>query len=184
MKIVNRKQSLCGRLGAVLGLGLLSGLSTHPALAQHTDLTVSAAASLKDVMTAIGQDYEKKNPAVSVHFNFGSSGTLQQQIEQGAPVDIFLSAADQNMDDLAAKKLIDPTTRRVLAGNNLVLIVPQNSRLKLHSFKDVVSPAVTHIAIGGPTVPAGIRAEEVLQSWGYGHKCSLKPCVAKMCAKC
>jgi molybdate transport system substrate-binding protein len=134
--------------------------------AQKVALTVSAAASLKDAMTEIARQYSKKQPNVRVRLNFGSSGTLQRQIEQGAPVDVFISAADKNMDELAARKLIDGKTRRVLASNTLVLIVPKNSKLAIRRFKDVASESVTNVAVGGPTVPAGMRAQEVFSKLG------------------
>jgi len=146
-------------MGALLSCGVR-------AQAQPVELVVSAAASLKDVMAAIARDYHKRQPNVRVRFNFASSGTLQRQIEQGAPVDLFIAAADKNMNELAARNLIDKKTRHVLAGNVLVLIAPQNSKLPLRRFKDVVSPALTHIAIGGPAVPAGMRAEEVFRKLG------------------
>jgi molybdate transport system substrate-binding protein len=135
-------------------------LLAAPGRAQ-TEIVVSAAASLQDALTEIGARYEKQNPNIKLRFNFGSSGALQTQIENGAPVDIFIAAADENMDALAAKKLIDAKTRRVLASNRLVLIAPKESRLKLKSFKDVASPQVKFVALGGPNVPAGKRAEEV-----------------------
>src|SRR5688572_12735048 len=88
---------------------------TTRAQAQPVELVVSAAASLKDVMTVIARNYQRRQPGVRLRFNFASSGTLQRQIEQGAPVDLFIAAADKNMDELAARALIDKRTRRVLA---------------------------------------------------------------------
>ena len=134
--------------------------------ARAVQLTISAAASLNDVMTAIGNDYQKQHSGVKLRFNFASSGTLQRQIEQGAPVDVYLAAADKNMNELAARRLILADTRRELAQNRLVLIVPKNSTLSLHRFKDVLSNSVTHIAIGAPSVPAGMRAQEVFTRLG------------------
>lgn len=130
------------------------------------ELTVSAAASLKDVITASTRAYQKMHPGVKVRLNFASSGTLQRQIEAGAPVDVFASAADKNMDELAAQRLIVPSTRRVLAGNSLVLIVPKNGGLPLRRFKDVLAKSVTRVAVGGPSVPAGMRAQEVFTKLG------------------
>jgi molybdate transport system substrate-binding protein len=133
---------------------------------RRTELVVSAAASLKDVLTKIGQSYERAHPTIKLRFNFGSSGTLQTQIEQGAPVDLFIAAADKNVDDLIRQKLVDASSRRILAENRLVLIVPQASTLRLKSFKETASAAVTHVGIGGPTVPAGMRAQEVFTKLG------------------
>ena len=67
-------------------------------------LTVSAAISLKDALDEIAKMYEQKNPGVKVTFNYGGSGTLQHQIEQGAPVDIFFSAAEKQMDALRGER--------------------------------------------------------------------------------
>lgn len=150
----------------IWALVFLASGARAQASTQPVELVVSAAASLKDVLTVLGRDYQKQQPNVRLRFNFGSSGALQRQIEQGAPVDLFIAAADKNMDDLAARDLIDKKTRRVLAKNILVLIVPKNSRLPITRFKDVVSPAVTHIAVGGPSVSAGMRAEEVFRKLG------------------
>src|SRR5690606_35388985 len=66
---------------------------------QKTELIISAAASMKDALTAIGRDYRKTHPDVELSFNFGSSGALQKQIEQGASADLFIAAADKNIDE-------------------------------------------------------------------------------------
>lgn len=126
-------------------------------------LTISAAASLKDVMESIQVAYVKVAPSVKITYNFGSSGTLQTQIEQGAPADLFISAAAKQMDALAAKNLIIANTRRNLLGNKLVLIAPVDSKKTLGELKDLNSDAFAKIAIGEPkTVPAGQYATEAL----------------------
>jgi len=120
-------------------------------------LTISAAASLKDVLTAIDSRYN----AATIQVNFGASGALQHQIEQGAPVDVFLSAAAKNMDALAAANLVDAGTRRNIAGNRLVLVVPAGSNSPVHGFQDLLN--VAHFAMGAPdSVPAGNYAKQVL----------------------
>lgn len=133
--------------------------------AAPTTLTVSAAASVKNVLTELGASYEKSNSDVDLKFNFASSGTLQRQIEQGAPVDIFIAAANKNVAELVAQKLVVPGSRRVLAGNQLVLIVSKNSDLAIKSFRDAAKNDVT-IAVGAPSVPAGQRAQEVFEKLG------------------
>jgi molybdate transport system substrate-binding protein len=133
---------------------------------QPIDLTVSAAASLQDALKAIAPIYEDKNIEVGITYNFGSSGSLQQQIEQGAPVDIFISAAAKQMDALEAKNLLSPGTRRDLLKNEMVLIVPKDNTT-ITSFEDLGTDALTRIALGEPeSVPAGKYAEEVLTSLG------------------
>ncbi len=145
-------------------------LASVQAKSQTVDLTVSAAASFKDALSEIGGQYLQHHPSTRLHFNFGSSGTLQQQIEAGAPVDVFIAASDKNMDALASRGLIEKSTRRVVAGNTLVLIVPANSRLPIRGFKDVGRDFVAHVAVGGPGVPAGMRAQEVFVRLGIWQR--------------
>ena len=126
---------------------------------------MSAAASLREAMGDIGRDYEKRR-GVRVRFNFGGSGALQAQIARGAPVDVFISAAPRNMDVLQGQNLLLPGTRRDIAANSLVLVVPLGSTLNLRRFLDVASPRVSRVALGGPSVPAGERAQEVFEKLG------------------
>lgn len=129
-------------------------------------ITVSAAASLKNVLCTLAQQYSHQSRD-TIRFNFASSGTLQRQIENGAPVDLFIAAADKNTDELQSQKLIDADTRRVLARNRLVLIVPRPSRARIHSFGDLAKPNVGRVAIGAPqSVPAGKYAQQVLTRLG------------------
>jgi molybdate transport system substrate-binding protein len=133
---------------------------------QPSDLTVSAAVSLQDALEAIQPVYEEKKTEVNITYNFGSSGSLQQQIEQGAPVDIFISAAAKQMNALEAKNLLLPGTRRDLLRNKVVLIVPKDNTT-IKSFEDLGTDALTQIALGEPeSVPAGKYAEEILTSLG------------------
>jgi molybdate transport system substrate-binding protein len=109
-------------------------------------ILISAAISLKNAFEEIGRIYEKKT-GVRVRFNLGASGLLQKQIESGAPVDIFASAAEKQMDDLQNKSLILTETRRDFARNELVLVIPENSKLSIRSFSDLVRPEVERIAM-------------------------------------
>jgi len=151
----------------VLLFSLAFGTSLSTVVAQQpVSVTVSAAISLKDALDEIGQNYEKGHSGTSVRFNYGGSGTLQHQIEQGAPVDIFFSAAETQMDALASKALIDVSTRRDIAANTLVLIVPIASHT-VKSFADLREPSVTIVAVGEPeTVPAGVYAQQTLEHLG------------------
>ncbi len=129
-------------------------------------MRVAAAISLRDALTQIGQAYEAKTGA-KVEFTFGSSGQLMAQIQNGAPIDAFISAGEKQVDDLAAAGLVDPANRRVIAGNALVLIVPANvsAPQAVTSFADLLKPQVARLAIGEPTtVPAGLYALETLKS--------------------
>ncbi len=134
------------------------------------EILVSAAISLKNAFEEIGSIHTKQT-GVQVKFNFGASGLLQKQIEAGAPVDIFASAGEKQMDDLQSKGMILPETRRNLAGNTLVLIVPNHARIRLHSFAELAHPGLEWLAIGNPkTVPAGQYAQETLRSLGLWDK--------------
>ncbi|HEX3026481.1 MAG TPA: molybdate ABC transporter substrate-binding protein, partial [Clostridia bacterium] len=98
--------------------------SSASSAATQTTLTIAAAASLTDVTKEIATQYKKVEPNVTLTFTYGSSGALQTQIEQGAPVDIFMSAAAKQMDALDSKNLIDKNTRVNLLENKVVLITP------------------------------------------------------------
>ncbi len=127
----------------------------------QTALTVSAAASLKDAMVETETAYKQDHASIAFANNFGSSGTLAAQIDQGAPVDIFISAASKAMDDLAADGLIVPGTRRNLLRNTLVLIAPLDSRL--HDFQGLTDKSIRLIALGDPaSVPAGQYGRQTL----------------------
>jgi len=127
----------------------------------QTKLTISAAASLKDSLAEAQNAYKQSHSNVNFENNFGSSGTLAIQIDQGAPVDLFLSAASKPMDELNAKGLIVATTRRNLLKNTLVLIVPLDSQLK--DFQGLTSSAIRVMALGHPaSVPAGQYGQQTL----------------------
>jgi molybdate transport system substrate-binding protein len=145
------------------GLLVLHGILATDADAQ--DLTVSAAISLKEALAEIAPAFEAANPGVAVNLNLGASGDLQRQIEAGAPVDVFVSAASSNMDVLSSRGGIDPRTRRDVACNKLVLIVPADAATAPSTLQEL--EALEHIAIGNPkTVPAGQYAREALESAG------------------
>jgi molybdate transport system substrate-binding protein len=133
---------------------------------RSVSLTVSAAASLNDALTEIDREFERAQPGVRVELNSGASGTLEMQIEKGAPVDAFVSAAPEPMDALAAKGLLLPETRVDLLRNELVLIVPKDSK-GVATFRDLQRPDVRVVAMGDPrTVPAGVYAQQVLTALG------------------
>jgi molybdate transport system substrate-binding protein len=135
----------------------------HSSLGLAQTISVSAAISLKEVMTQIAARYQSAS-GEKVDLNFGASGTLAVQIEQGAPVDLFVSAGDKEVNDLIDKKLADAVSRVVVAGNRLVLIVPENAKSPPASFNDLQDTRFTHIAIGEPSVvPAGRYAMQTLK---------------------
>ena len=142
----------------------LPTVTTSPVVAQsNTSLLISAAASLKEVLVEIQPLYQQSQPNVNINYNFGSSGTLQQQIEQGAPTDIFISAAKKQVDTLEQKGLLVTGSRNIIARNRLVLIVPKNA-VGINSFYSLKDAKVKKIAIGEPrSVPAGQYAQQVLE---------------------
>ncbi|MBD2419470.1 molybdate ABC transporter substrate-binding protein [Anabaena cylindrica FACHB-243] len=147
----------------LIAIGLPS-LTSVPVIAQSKiNLLVSAAASLQDVLKEIQPLYQQSQPNINMNYNFGSSGALQQQIEQGAPTDIFISAAKRQVDALEQKNLLIPGTRTIIAKNKLVLVVPANSS-GVTSFYNLKDAKVKKIAIGEPrSVPAGQYAQQVLE---------------------
>ena len=163
--------SLIGIIGCSQPTSNQLGNSSNAA--PKSELIVSAAASLKNAMEAVKPLYLETNPNVVITYNFGSSGSLQQQIEQGAPVDIFISAATKQMDALQKKGLLLNDTRQDLLKNQMVLIVPKDNTT-INSFKDLTSNASQKIALGETeSVPAGKYAQEVLTSLGIFE--SVKP---------
>jgi len=130
-------------------------------------LTVSAAASLTDVLEEIKGRYEEKSHHTLV-MNYGSSGSLQQQIEQGAPADIFISAAQRQMDLLQEGGLILEESRVDLLENEVVLIVPAvGENNDITDFNSLTTDSFQLLAIGEPeSVPVGRYAKEVLTSLG------------------
>lgn len=164
----------------LLALLLILGIGLPSVQAAHADLTVSAAISLKDALDSIRAAYLSQHPDVSLAMNYGASGTLQLQIEQGAPVDVYISAAPKQMDVLESKGLLLAGTRRDLLRNGIVLIVPAGSTLGIANFQDLLKPSVKKVALGEPvTVPAGKYAQEVLTHLGIYGQVNAKAVLAK-----
>ncbi|MHA2855908.1 molybdate ABC transporter substrate-binding protein [Paenibacillus lautus] len=138
------------------------------AAAKTVELTVSAAASMTDALKEIQEDYKTKNPNITLNFNFGASGALQQQIEQGAPADLFLSAAAKNMEVLVDKQLIDANQQKNVLNNELVAVVSADGEVPVASFADLSKSEIKNIAIGIPeSVPAGSYAKEALTKTNF-----------------
>ncbi len=127
-------------------------------------LSVSAGAGLTDAITEINTYLMQQNDDLEIITNFASSGDLQNQIENGAPVDVFISAASRQMDALEKKRFIIPETRQDILGNKLVLIIHEENSLNIADFKDLLKSEVDKIAIGDPEfVPAGSYALQAMQ---------------------
>ena len=147
---------------------VLTMLATVTAVpAAGPELTLSVAVSMKEAVEQVGRLFTTAHPGVILRYNFAASGDLQKQIEAGAPVDVFVSAAARQMDELAAKGLVIPASRRVFARNVLVAIAPADAAHDLSRPAALAEPRVTRIAIGHPkTVPVGQYTEESLRALG------------------
>jgi molybdate transport system substrate-binding protein len=157
-------------------LVLLAGAA--PACAQ--EVIFSAAISTKDAMEDIGRTFVAGRPGLVLRYNFGSSGELQKQIEGGAPVDLFISAAQRQMDELQQKNLIMGAGRRNFARNVLTVIKPAQSKLDLAKPADLLDARVGRIVIGNPkTVPVGQYSEESLKALGLWDRVQPKLVLAE-----
>lgn len=153
------------RLHRRLALVALLALPVLPALAQTPQqLTVSAAASMTEAFKAIGARFEAAHPGVTMRFNFAASGVLIQQILQGAPVDVFVSADQDTMDRGVKEKVLDPATRKDFAANSLVLIAPVGGPA-VNRLADLGSAEVKRVAVGKlATVPVGRYTKQALDA--------------------
>jgi molybdate transport system substrate-binding protein len=132
----------------------------------ETPLTVSAAVSLTDALTEIGAAYEKAG-GTAVRFNFAPSNVLARQIVNGAPVDVFISADQAQMDVVERARLIEPGTRVELVSNALALLVRRGVAVQVREARDLTNPGIRRIAIGNPeAVPAGVYARQWLTAAG------------------
>jgi molybdate transport system substrate-binding protein len=166
---------MAGR-GLLVGLVLLiAGLcacdSRTGAPSPPATITVFAAASTSDVIAEAGRRFEKSG-GVRVVTSFGASSTLAQQIKAGAKADIFLSADEKWMDDLASAGSIDPGTRGDLLANDLVLIAPRGHGFEARMSKDFALasafPSPKRLAVADPAhVPAGRYAQQSLEDLGW-----------------
>ncbi|MBC7804675.1 MAG: molybdate ABC transporter substrate-binding protein [Akkermansiaceae bacterium] len=132
-----------------------------------TSLTVAAASSLAPILPALIAAWNRDHETV-IRPTFGASGTLLRQIAAGAPVDVFLSAGDKEVNELVGLRAVRPATRTAFAENRLVLAQATSARIQLTGWADLLElPARFRIALGKPeTVPAGRYAREALRKHG------------------
>lgn len=151
-----------------LSLGLILSLSSVTSLApaqskQQSEVLIGAAISLQPALEEIKAGLKAEKDLPEIRFNFASSGALQQQIEQGAPLDIFIAAGEEPMQRLESKALIDQASRAPLLGNTLVLAAPAGNSRNLKDLSELKAAAFKKIALGDPkTVPAGQYAKDAL----------------------
>lgn len=151
---------------------------------ETVELTVSAAASMQDALKEVAKAYQEQYPNTKITYNFASSGTLTQQIKQGAPVDIFISANEKFMDELEKKKLLLSDSRKNFLKNNVVLIVPKKDNIdktnNISNFQQLTNPNIKRFSIGEPeSVPAGQYAKQVLDNLEIYDKVKSKTVFAK-----
>lgn len=137
---------------------------------EESELFISAATSLAGVLDGVVDAFKEEQPYIEITVNYGGSGVLSQQIHQGAPVDIFLSADQMRMNLLEEQDLIRSETKTDFAENRLVLVGEKDNKIKIQSLEELPSLDTSSIAIGNPdSVPAGNYAREALISsnaWG------------------
>lgn len=149
-------------IAVALAVVLLAALG-----AAAQEMTLSVAVSLKEATQEVGRAFMAAHPGVTLRYNFGASGDLQKQIEAGAPVDVFLSAATRQMDELERRGLIVVASRRAFARNALTVVKPADSKVDIAGPADLLEARVGRIVVGNPkTVPAGQYAEECLRTLG------------------
>ena len=138
--------------------------------AQPVELLVGAAMSLRDVTVDLATAFEAANPHVTMEFTYASSGALQRQIEEGAPIDVFMSAAVAQMRNLEEQGLIYGQSRNLIT-NRVVLIVPAGSDAGIAGFADVTDDAIRLIGVGDPeAMPIGTFARDIFRALGIADE--------------
>lgn len=157
--------------------------NTNADASEKTELVVFAAASMTETLNQIKTDYEAQHKDITLTYNFDSSGTLKTQIQEGAICDVFISAAQKQMDQLDASKdntanpeqldFINSDSRMDLLENKVVLVVPENNPKNINSFDDLKSKLESGdvlLAMGNSDVPVGQYTQKILQYWGLDEK--------------
>lgn len=166
---------------AALVVGVLGGCASdkkeqQKASQDHVHLTVFAAASMTETMNQIAEIYKKEHPNVDITFNYDSSGTLKTQIQNGADCDLFISAAQKQMNQLDASQdekvnpekldFIDTSTRVNLLENKVVLVTPEGNPKGISSFKDMadtLQAGTIRLVMGNSDVPVGQYTQKILK---------------------
>ena len=156
---------------------------TNADASEKTELVVFAAATMTETLNQIKTDYEAQHKDITLTYNFDSSGTLKTQIQEGAICDVFISAAQKQMDQLDASKdntanpeqldFINSDSRMDLLENKVVLVVPENNPENINSFDDLKSKLESGdvlLAMGNSDVPVGQYTQKILQYWGLDEK--------------
>lgn len=166
------------------GMAVLAGCGGQNGAEQgKTMLTVFAAASMTETMNEIAEAYQQEHPDVEIVYNFDSSGTLKHQIQNGAACDIFISAAQKQMDQLDASKdekanperldFVLPGTRVDLLENKVVLATPEGNPKQIASFDDMaqkLEDGSIRLVMGNSDVPVGQYTQKILAYYGLDEQ--------------
>ena len=140
---------------SLLGLFLIAGLAACARATQKpASLTVFAAASLTEPFGEIGHQFEAQHPGVTVNFNFAGSQQLEQQIKDGAPVDVFASANQNQMQDAIQSGRIISGTDHIFVRNRLVVIYPKSNPAGLAQLQDLGRSGLK-LVLAAKEVPVG-----------------------------
>jgi molybdate transport system substrate-binding protein len=160
-------------LFTIITLTLVASCNRNPPVKDNSELTVAAAADLTPAFEELGREFQATH-LIKVVFSFGSSGLLEKQIENGAPMDVFAAANTDYIDQLDKKGLIIPGTRAIYARGRITLWTPKDSPLHIEKITDLTSAEVKRIAIANPDhAPYGMAAREALQKAGVWE--SIRP---------
>lgn len=166
------------------GMAVLAGCNGQNGAEQgKTKLTVFAAASMTETMNEIATAYQKEHPDVEIVYNFDSSGTLKHQIQNGAACDLFISAAQKQMDQLDTSKderanperldFVLQGTRIDLLENKVVLATPEGNPKQITSFDDMaqkLKDGSIRLVMGNSDVPVGQYTQKILAYYGLDEQ--------------
>ena len=168
---------------AACGNGQDTAAGDDTAQEEKTELVVFAAASLTETLTQLGEDYMAEHPDVSLTFNFDSSGTLKTQIQEGADVDLFLSAGQKQMDqlDITADPAVNTEgldfvlegTRLDILENKVALAVPEGNPANIQSYEDLAAglkAGSVLLAMGNADVPVGQYTQKIFAYFGLDEQ--------------
>lgn len=143
---------------------------------EEVEIVVFAAASMTETLTEIAEMYKETAPNVTITYNFDSSGTLKTQIQEGADCDLFISAAQKQMNqlDITADASVNEEgldfviedSRIDLVENKVVLVVPEGNAAGIESFDDLTSDKLSLLCLGNEDVPVGAYSDEILENLG------------------
>ena len=163
------------RLAAALSLVILcacsgssDGVAASSSPSGNVTLTVLAGSSLTKSFIEIGQAFEAAHPGVNVHFVFGPSNDLAQQIDQGTPADVFASADTESMSDVVQNGP-GVTDRTTFAHNRLAVVVPRDNPADIRSINDLADPAV-RLVVAAQGIPGGDYARKALAQAGIADR--------------